>query len=297
MRTSCCPSRPHSSVRGSAPDFLVDQEASAYAQLRPAVVEARGETRSDMQIAFALAERLGLGNLFWNGDLEAAHRHQLAPSGITLETLRANPQGVRAPQPVLHRKYAAPVDGHPAGFDTPSRKVEIFAERFQEHGYEPLPDYVEPAIGKNGDTDVSDAYPLVLTCAKSTHYLHSQNRNLPSLRRHEPDPLVEINPETAAAHAIGEGDWVTLTTPHSSLRARARFAAKLHPKVVSATHGWWQGCEELFPFGLPGRGQHQLQCGDRQRDHRPHRRLNAEQCLSLPPGAFGRTRRVAQNAE
>ena len=236
---------------GLCTDFLVDQEASAYAQLRPAVIEARGETRSDMQIAFALAERLGLGNLFWNGDMDAAHRHQLAPSGITLEALRANPQGVRAPQPVQHRKYAEPVDGRPAGFDTPSRKVEIYAERFLEHGYEPLPDYVEPAIGKNGDTDVADAYPLVLTCAKSTHYLHSQNRNLPSLRRHEPDPLVEINPETAAAHAIGEGDWVTLTTPHNTLRARARFAAKLHPKVVSATHGWWQGCEGLSLPGYP----------------------------------------------
>ena len=236
---------------GLCTDFLVDQEASAYAQLRPAVIEARGETRSDMQIAFALAERLGLGNLFWNGDMEAAHRHQLAPSGITLEELRANPQGVRAELPVQHRKFAEPINGHPAGFDTPSRKVEIYAERFLEHGYDPLPDYVEPAIGQNGDTDVSDAYPLVLTCAKSTHFLHSQNRNLPSLRRHEPDPLVEINPETAAAHAIGEGDWVTLTTPHSTLRARARFAAKLHPNVVSATHGWWQRCEELSLSGYP----------------------------------------------
>ena len=62
---------------------------------------------------------------------------------------------------------------------------------------------------------------------------------------------MEINPETAAAHAIDEGDWVTLTTPHNSLRARARFAAKLHPKVVSATHGWWQGCEELSLSGYP----------------------------------------------
>ena len=236
---------------GLCTDFLVDQEASAYAQLRPAVVEARGETRSDMWIAFALAERLGLGNLFWNGDLDAAHRHQLEPSGITLEALRANPQGVRATLPVQRRKYAAPSDGRPAGFDTPSRKVEIYAERFLEHGYAPLPDYVEPAIGKDGDTDVSVAYPLVLTCAKSTHFLHSQNRNLPSLRRHEPDPLVEINPETAAAHAIDEGDWMTLTTPHGTLRARARFAAKLHPKVVSATHGWWQGCEALSLPGYP----------------------------------------------
>ena len=273
---------------GLCTDFLVDQEASAYAQLRPAVVEARGETRSDMWIAFALAERLGLGNLFWNGDLDAAHRHQLEPSGITLEALRANPQGVRATLPVQRRKYAAPSDGRPAGFDTPSKKVEIYAERFLEHGYAPLPDYVEPAIGKDGDTDVSVAYPLVLTCAKSTHFLHSQNRNLPSLRRHEPDPLVEINPETAAAHAIGEGDWMTLTTPHGTLRARARFAAKLHPKVVSATHGWWQGCEALSLPGYPAADNTNFNAAignetvDPISGSTPH---NAYRCRLEPPAA------------
>ena len=236
---------------GLCTDFLVDQEASAYAQLRPAVVEARGEARSDMWIAFALAERLGLGNLFWNGDRDAAYRHQLAPSGIALETLRDNPQGVRVALPVRRRKYAEPVDGRSAGFDTPSRKVEIYAERLVDYGHAPLPDHVEPALGRNGGNDPSDAFPLVLTGGKSPHFLHSQNRNLASLRRHEPDPLVDINPETAAAHGVDAGDWVTLTTPHGAFRARARFAEKLHPKVVSATHGWWQACEALSLPGYP----------------------------------------------
>ena len=57
---------------GLCTDFLVDEEASAWLQLRPAVVEARGEARSDTWIAFALAERLGLGNLFWQGNIDAA---------------------------------------------------------------------------------------------------------------------------------------------------------------------------------------------------------------------------------
>ena len=238
---------------GLCTDFLVDEEASAWLQLRPAVVEARGEARSDTWIAFALAERLGLGNLFWQGNIDAALQHQIAPSGVTLEELRANPQGLTTALPVQRRKYAETVDGTPAGFDTPSGKVEIYAEHFLDHGYEPLPDYVEPALGTGGDADLS-AFPLVLTGGKTPHFLHSQNRNQPSLRRHEPDPLVEINPETAAAHGIDEGDWVALTTPHGSLRARARFSAKLHPEVVSATHGWWQACEALSLPGYPTAG-------------------------------------------
>ena len=55
----------------------------------------RGEARSDLQIVFDLATRLGLGTHFGGGDIDAAFRHQLAPSGITPEDLRAHPEGVR----------------------------------------------------------------------------------------------------------------------------------------------------------------------------------------------------------
>lgn len=239
---------------GLCTDFMVDEDASAWLQLRPAAIESRGEACSDMWIAFALAERLGLGNLFWNGDLDAGFRHQLAPSGVTLEALRAAPQGLKATLPSRRRKYAEAADGVPAGFATPSRKVEVYAEHFLDHGHAPLPDYVEPALDKGGEADVAAAFPLVLTGGKTPHFLHSQNRNLPSLRRHEPDPLVDINPDTAAAHEVGEGDWVVLTTPHGSVRGRARFSAKLHPEVVSATHGWWQACEALSLPGYPTAG-------------------------------------------
>ena len=236
---------------GLCTDFLVDDEASAWLQLRPAAVEARGESRSDTWIAFALAERLGLGNMFWQGDTDAAMQYRIEPSGLTLEELRARPQGLSTVQPVRRRKYAEPVDGIPAGFNTPTGKVEIYAEHFLDHGYDPLPDYVETVLGDGDDGDGAAAYPLTLTGGKSPHFMHSMSRNLPSLRRHEPDPMVDINPETAAAHEVGEGDWVALTTPHGTLRGRARFAKKLHPQVVSATHGWWQACEELSLPGYP----------------------------------------------
>ena len=36
--------------------------------------------------------------------------------------------------------------GAPRGFATPTKKVELFALRFAEHGLPPLPDYVEPAL-------------------------------------------------------------------------------------------------------------------------------------------------------
>ena len=51
----------------------VSLEAQSLVQLRPAVVEPRGEARSDTEIVFDLAERLGLGAAV----LERRHRRRL----------------------------------------------------------------------------------------------------------------------------------------------------------------------------------------------------------------------------
>src|SRR5581483_5229938 len=55
------------------------REGKLHVQYRPAVVEPLGERRSDTWIIFELAKRLGLGENFWHGDIEAAYEHELAP--------------------------------------------------------------------------------------------------------------------------------------------------------------------------------------------------------------------------
>lgn len=226
---------------GLRTDFLVDQAAVGHVQLRPQVIESRGESRSDAWIAFALAERMGYGNSFWNGDIDAGYREMLAPSGIELETLRAAPGGVPVPLETRYRKYAEDAQG----FNTPSKKVEIYSETFQGHGYAALPEYVEPAMGPVSRPDLAEEFPLVLTSAKSPHFLHSQGRGQASLRRLESDPRVELHPTTASARQIKDGEWVSLVTPHGALRAKTRFSETIDPRVVRATHGWWQACTPL----------------------------------------------------
>jgi anaerobic selenocysteine-containing dehydrogenase len=86
--------------------FDISPEAQSLVQLRPAIVPPRGEARPDTDIIFGLAQRLGLSAQFWNGDIDAAYRHQLTPTGISLEQLRANPGGVRLPLEARYVKYA-----------------------------------------------------------------------------------------------------------------------------------------------------------------------------------------------
>ncbi|GAA1983439.1 molybdopterin-dependent oxidoreductase [Terrabacter lapilli] len=219
--------------------FEVSQRAQSHVQLRRPVVQPAGEARSDLQIVFALAERLGLGHHFWEGDLHAAWSHQLAPSGITLDALRAEPRGLTAPLATAYRKYES------QGFRTATGLVELYSETLADHGYAALPTFVEPPLSPRSRPDLGEDYPLVLTCAKSLRYCETQHRQVAELRRAAPDPLVEVHPDTAAARGIEAGDWVRVLTPNGTVTARARLNAGLAPDVVCAQHGWWQGCDEL----------------------------------------------------
>jgi anaerobic selenocysteine-containing dehydrogenase len=230
--------------------FEISPEAQSLIQLRPAVVPPRGEARPDTDIVFALADRLGLAAQFWHGDIEAAYRHQLAPTGVTLEQLRAAPGGVRVPLQTRHVKHAElDANGAPRGFATPSRRVELYSQTFLDHGYAPLPNFSEPSIGPVARPDLAARFPLILTSAKSSLFCQTQHHALPSLRKRAPHPEVELHPTAAQARGITSGDWVSIETPDGSVRARARLNADLDPRVVVGEHGWWQGCTEL---GAPG---------------------------------------------
>jgi anaerobic selenocysteine-containing dehydrogenase len=226
--------------------FEISAEAQSHIQLRQAIVAPPGEAWSDTDVVFGLAARLGLSEHFWNGDVDGAYRQQLGPSGITLDQLRAQPAGIRKPLTTQHIKYAARDDkGNPRGFPTPSRKVEFWSETFFDHGYSAMPDFVEPPIGPVARPDLAMSFPLILTCAKPSLFCQTQHRALPSLRKRALDPEVELNPATALARGIRNGDWVDIRTPAGGMRARARFSDNLDPRVVVGEHGWWQGCDEL----------------------------------------------------
>jgi len=235
--------------------FGPTQQGEGHVQLRRRVIEPLGEARSDTEIVCELARRLGLGDVLWNGDEDAGHRVALEPSGVTLEELRASPGGVRVPTVEAFKRYTTPgPDGRAAGFATPSRRVEIFSAQLLEHGQDPLPGYVEPAASPVSRPDLAARFPLRLTSAKVVQFCHSQHRNLPRLRRHSPDPLVEMHPDAAAKRGIDAESWVVVETPRATMRARARLNASLDPDVVWAQFGWWQPCGALDRPGYEAEG-------------------------------------------
>jgi anaerobic selenocysteine-containing dehydrogenase len=203
-------------------------------QLRPPAIAPVGEARPDTDIVLALAERLGLAGKFFGGSADRGHDAVLKGAGLTVAQLRQRPEGIELDSSVPLEAHALPAEKGPRGFPTPTRRVEIYSERFAEHGYAPVPAF-EGTPEQARDPD----YPLRLGCAKTVAYCHSQHRNVASLRRLMPNPLVEIATEDAAARNIAAGDWVHIRTPLGTATARASVSPSLARGSVFGQHGWW----------------------------------------------------------
>ncbi|WP_370363641.1 molybdopterin-dependent oxidoreductase [Pandoraea sp. XY-2] len=227
--------------------FEIDDRADALIQLRQRMVSPRGESRSDNDIVFDLAVRLGMSDAFFGGSLDAGWNHQLAPLGLDVQTLRAHPEGISRPQPQYERKYARAEAGDVRGFATETRRVELYSEHLLRHGYPPVPVHVAPRAVSD---DEAQRFPLLLGSTKNGYYCHSQHRGLASLRMRAPDPVVHLHPSLAARKHIAEGDWVRVTTPAGVARFRAAFDTGLGDDVLLAEYGWWQACDSVGRDGF-----------------------------------------------
>lgn len=225
--------------------FEISQAAVEHIQLRPKMLPTHGECRSDMEIVFGLAQRLGLAAEFFDGNLEAGWNHQLAPLGITVDDLRAQPGGMRFPQVFTFEKYRAPDQhGAPRAFNTPSGRVELYSEALLRTGQPPLATFVEPA-GSPYSEAADPRFPMVLSTAKSGWFVHSSHRHIASLRRKAPAPQVLLATAYAQQQGIADGQWVRVETARGHVFLQAKLDAALHERVAIADFGAWQGCEPL----------------------------------------------------
>ena len=106
-------------------------------------------------------------------------------------------------------------------------------------GYDPLPTYHEPVESPVSRPDLAEKYPLILNAgARTVAYVHSRFRNVPSLRKLVPEPLVSIHPETAGKLGISDGDLVKVESPRGAIEIKAEVTDNVHPGVVSIPQGW-----------------------------------------------------------
>jgi anaerobic selenocysteine-containing dehydrogenase len=212
-------------------------------QLRPAVIAPVGKARADTDIVMDLAARLGMADRFFGCDADRGHDTVLKDSGLTVAMLRAEPGGRDLEGSVTLEPQAFETGTGPRGYPTPTRRIEIYSEQLLQAGYPPLPS-LDPDDLPTADRD----FPLRLGSAKTVAFCHSQHRNIASLRRLMPDPLVELAPADAGAREIAHGDWVRIVTRRGSAVARAAIVPGLAAGSVFGQHGWWAEGSDGSPY-------------------------------------------------
>ncbi len=223
--------------------YPLDFQEDHILQWRELVVPPRGESKDELWIIFQLAKRLGFSENFWGGKIDAAFESMLAPLNMTLADLKKAKGGIFVQGPREYQKYKK------SGIKNMSGRVELFSQHLKDIGQAPVPEWTNPYdIFQAAGIRESD-YPFILINSKLREYCQSQHRSIPSLRKLNPHPFLEINKETAKKMEIAEGDPVTLETVYGKIILRANLTRGIAPEVVCTQHGWWQACPEL---DLPG---------------------------------------------
>jgi len=200
-----------------------------YILARPKVVEPPDECWPDIKIMNELGKLMTPKEL-WKENFDEFAEDVVKPAGLTYAQF-CEKGYLKGPE--RFKKYEE------KGFGTPTQKVELRLSTAEKFKLSPLPVY-------KGLPEAEDpAYPLVLTSAKSRYYLHSSYRWIEKLRKLNPDPRLEIHPETAGKFGIAEGDKVLIETPYGKITQVAYFSDALDARVLCAAHGWW------FPEGDP----------------------------------------------
>ncbi len=208
-----------------------------YVQLNQPAIPPLGESRPNWDVLAELARRMGNTEQCFRDTAEDIIRQALSTDhpylqGITYEYLQEHGFAkLRTPgdpfAPYLHGDMR---------FKTPSGKIELYSERAQRDGYDPLPTYV-PAQDEQGD---ARRYPINLLSPAAHHFLNTSFANQERTQKGEREPRIWLHPRDAEARGIRQGDWVRAYNDRGEVFLRAMVSARhVRPGVAWSPSLWW----------------------------------------------------------
>lgn len=224
-------------------------------------VDPPGECWDDWKFFLEWGKRIKPEDWPWNDEKEMVlwrfrefYGYDLTWEEFQSKPWRSTEPGGQAGERV-EKKYEKGMmrpDGKP-GFATTTGLVEFSCPALAHFGYDPVPDYTEPAESPYSTPELAKEYPLILTTGHRVYsFFHSAWTNIPSQRKLYPDPFVLIHPDDARDCGITDGEWVTISSPRGKIISKAEVSREIKKGVVAVPRpGWRDECPEL---GLPGYG-------------------------------------------
>ncbi|MBW1945753.1 MAG: molybdopterin-dependent oxidoreductase, partial [Deltaproteobacteria bacterium] len=198
----------------------------------PKTIAGQYDRRDDFDVWKGLGLQLGQEADWPWETLEELYDYRLKPVGLTFREFMD--QGGYLSSPKIYKRYEE------EGFATATGKIELYSKTLEALGYDPVPKFYEPPESPYSRPDMTKEYPFILiTGGRHLPYYHSEHRQVKSMRKMHPDPIMQIHPETAEKLGIKEGDWVWIESPRGRIRQKCQLFEGIDPRVVHAQHGWW----------------------------------------------------------
>jgi molybdopterin guanine dinucleotide-containing S/N-oxide reductase-like protein len=247
---------------------------AAWIGLRSAVfhqkcIEPLGESKTDLEIFYELAQRLGLAAEYTEGNSEEDWLRKLyADTNIPMQYEEFKEKGYYVwpalpgykPCKQLESFYQDPENNK---LDTPSGKIEIFAQAlYQEYGagnpeIPPVPHYIPEWEGRYS-AGIVDKYPLQLLTAHPKYRFHGKFNDVSWLREnykikgpggYEYEPAY-LHPKDAEARGLKNGDIVRVFNDRGQVLAGVAITERLAQGVVWLTYGSWNDPLEPKPDAI-----------------------------------------------
>jgi len=171
-----------------------------------------------------LAKAMAYSNCEEFIDRVSAHIEGL-PAGGGIQGLKKEGVWVQAGAKPSYRAFEK------KGFSTPSGKGEIFSRRLLDRGFPAMPVYVPiPAHQEIKEGD------LILTVSR-VNVMTPGLGNAKWLAEIFHTNFLWLNPRTAEARGIREGDPVKITSQAGTLTAKVRLSQGVHPRVATLAEG------------------------------------------------------------
>ena len=196
------------------------------------------DTRSDLEIFSALAQKMGISDFNDKSEEEWLEEFlSKAPLNTTLLQKKGVAKNLAPLNQIPLSEFILDPEQNP--LPTTSGKVEIFSQTLLKDQHDRL-----PCIPKYINARENPEYPsvqkhsLLLVTPHSRKRVHSTHYNIPWLQELEPD-VIEMSVADAQKQGIKNGDLVKVYNDIGELVIRAKVSERIKPGAVSIYQGAW----------------------------------------------------------
>ena len=193
-----------------------------YFFVRKRSVDPRFDSKADWEIFSGLSKRMGLSELVFDS-IEDIWEYQLDGTGVSIEDFDKTGMVPLADGP-LYRK------ADNLKFKTPSGKIEIISDKWEQAGLPSLLPYESPKRPPEGR--------YRLTTGRCGVHTQGHTVNNPMLFEQMSENVLWINSVEAKKLGVEDGGWVQVSNGNYAGRIKAKVTDLIHPEAVFMVHGF-----------------------------------------------------------